>query len=151
MFLCSYFSPTHFTLLLLLIPQSFDWLAAFHLELLQAILFIAVQLSAPVFLVTCFKYCSRVLLTPCSTVLLEKLPSFQLLMKFPAFYGTWRFITTFKSARQLSLSWGSMIQAIPSHPTSWRSILILSYHLWVFASFSISLFLLWPRLSRQLQ
>jgi hypothetical protein len=29
-------------LLLLLIPQSFDWLAAFHLELLQAILFIAV-------------------------------------------------------------------------------------------------------------
>jgi hypothetical protein len=28
-------------LLLLLILQSFDWLAAFHLELLQAILFIA--------------------------------------------------------------------------------------------------------------
>jgi len=28
--------------LLLLIPQSFDWLAAFHLELLQAIFFIAV-------------------------------------------------------------------------------------------------------------
>jgi hypothetical protein len=27
---------------LLLIPQSFDWLAVFHLELLQAILFIAV-------------------------------------------------------------------------------------------------------------
>jgi len=26
----------------LLIPQSFDWLAAFHLDLLQAILFIAV-------------------------------------------------------------------------------------------------------------
>ena len=45
-------------LLLLLILGSFDWLAAFHLELLQAILFIAAQLSAPVFLVTCFKYCS---------------------------------------------------------------------------------------------
>jgi len=29
-------------LLLLLILQSFDWLAAFHLELLQAILFVAV-------------------------------------------------------------------------------------------------------------
>ena len=28
--------------LCLLIPRSFDWLAAFHLELLQAILFIAV-------------------------------------------------------------------------------------------------------------
>jgi hypothetical protein len=34
--------------LLLLILQSFDWLAAFHLDLLQAILFIAVQLLAPV-------------------------------------------------------------------------------------------------------
>jgi hypothetical protein len=29
-------------LLLLLILQSFDWLAAFHLELLQAVLFIVV-------------------------------------------------------------------------------------------------------------
>jgi hypothetical protein len=28
-------------ILLLLIPQSFDWLAAFHLDLLQAILSIA--------------------------------------------------------------------------------------------------------------
>ena len=45
--------------LLLIIPQSFAWLAAFHLDLLQAILFIAVKLSAPVFLATCFKYCSR--------------------------------------------------------------------------------------------
>jgi len=32
-------------LLLLLNLQSFDWLAAFHLELLQAILFFAVQPS----------------------------------------------------------------------------------------------------------
>ena len=31
-----------FLFLLLLILQSFDWLAALHLELLQAILFIAV-------------------------------------------------------------------------------------------------------------
>jgi hypothetical protein len=43
----------------LLFLQSFDWLAAFHLELLQAILFIAVLLSAAVFLATCFQYCSR--------------------------------------------------------------------------------------------
>jgi hypothetical protein len=42
----------------LLIIQSFDWLAAFHLELLQAILFIAVLLSAAGFLAICFKYCS---------------------------------------------------------------------------------------------
>jgi uncharacterized membrane protein len=53
------FFPHILLLLLLLLPQSFDWLAAFHLELLQAILFIAVQLSFPLFLATCFKYCSR--------------------------------------------------------------------------------------------
>ena len=49
--------------------------------------------------------------------------------KFPAFYGTRRFITAFTSARHLSLSWASSIQSIPPHPTSWRSILILSSHL----------------------
>jgi hypothetical protein len=38
--------------ILLLIPQSFDWLAAFHLKSLQAILFIAIKLSAPLFLAT---------------------------------------------------------------------------------------------------
>jgi hypothetical protein len=32
------------------------------------------------------------LLTPCSTVLLDKLSGFQLVKKFPAFYGTRRFI-----------------------------------------------------------
>ena len=58
------------------------------------------------------------LLTPCSTVLLEKLTSFQLVKKFPEFYGTWRFITTFTSARHLSLSWASSIHSIPPHPTS---------------------------------
>ena len=34
----------------------------------------------------------------------EKLTGFQLVKKFPAFYGTRRFITAFKSARHLSLS-----------------------------------------------
>ena len=48
--------------------------------------------------------------------------------KFPTFYGTRRFITAFTSARHLSLSWASWTQSI-SHPTSWRSILILSSHL----------------------
>ena len=48
---------------------------------------------------------------------------------FPAFYGTWRFITTFTSACHLPLSWASWIQSIPLHPTSWRFILILSSHL----------------------
>ena len=68
------------------------------------------------------------LLTPCSTVLLEKLNGFQLVKKFPASYGTRRFITAFTSA-SLSLSWSSSIQSIPPHPTSWRPILILCSHL----------------------
>ena len=69
------------------------------------------------------------LLTPWSRVILEKLSGFQLVKKFPAFYGTWRFITTFTGAHHLSLSWASLIKSIPPHPTSWRSILILSSHL----------------------
>jgi hypothetical protein len=44
------------------------------------------------------------LLTPRSRVLVEKLTGSQLVKKFPAFYGTRRFITTFTSARHLSLS-----------------------------------------------
>ena len=44
------------------------------------------------------------LLTPCSRVLLEKLASLQLVKKFPAFYGTRRFLTALTSARHLSLS-----------------------------------------------
>jgi len=35
------------------------------------------------------------LLTPWSRVLLEKLTGFQLVKKFPAFYGTRKFITSF--------------------------------------------------------
>ena len=64
------------------------------------------------------------LLTLWSRILLEKLTGFQLVKKFPAFYGTRRFITTVKSIRHLSLSWASSIQTIPSHLTSWRSIVI---------------------------
>jgi hypothetical protein len=42
--------------------------------------------------------------TPCNWVLLENLAGFQLVKKFPAFYGTRRFITAVASARHLSLS-----------------------------------------------
>ena len=59
----------------------------------------------------------------------EKLIGFKPVKKFPAFYGIRRFITTFKSALHLSLSSASSIQSIPPHPTSWRSILILSFYL----------------------
>ena len=70
-------------------------------------------------------------LTPWYRVLLEKLTGLQLVKKFPAFHGTRRFITALTSVRQLSLSWASPIQFIYPHPTSWRSILILSTHLWL--------------------
>jgi len=69
------------------------------------------------------------LLTPWCRVLLEKLTGLQLVKKFPPFHGTRRFITVLTSFRQLSLSWASPIQSIYPHPTSWRSILILSTHL----------------------
>ena len=69
------------------------------------------------------------LLTPWCRVLLEKLTGLQLVKKFPAFHGTRRFITALTSVPHLSLSWASPIQSIYPHPTSWRSILILSTHL----------------------
>ena len=69
------------------------------------------------------------LLTPWCRVLLEKLTGLQLDKKFPAFYVTRRFITALTSVRHLSLSWASPIQSPYPHPTSWRSILILSTHL----------------------
>jgi hypothetical protein len=51
-----------------------------------------------------FIYLFTYLLTPWSTVLLEKLIGLQLVMKFPAFYGTRRFIIAFTRARHLSPS-----------------------------------------------
>ena len=69
------------------------------------------------------------LLTPWCRVLLEKLTGLQLVKKFPAFYGTRRFITALTSIRLLSLSWASPIQSTYPHPTSWGSILILSTYL----------------------
>ena len=74
-------------------------------------------------------YLRTYLLTPWCRVLLEKLTSLQLVKKFPAFHGTRMFITAFTSVRQLSLSCASPIQSIYPHPTSWRSILIVSTHL----------------------
>ena len=58
---------------------------------------------------------------------MEQTPSWEakipkLLKKFPAFYGTRRFITAFIRARHLSLSWARLIQSVPAHPTSRRSI-----------------------------
>ena len=69
------------------------------------------------------------LLTPRCRVLLEKLTGLQLVKKFPAFHGTRRFITALTSVRHMSLSWASPIQSIYPHPTSCRSVLMLSTHL----------------------
>jgi len=46
-----------------------------------------------------------------------------------AFHGTPRFITALTSVRHLPLSWANPIQSTYPHPTSWRSVLILSTHL----------------------
>ena len=69
------------------------------------------------------------ILTPWCRVVLEKLTGLQLVKKFPTFHGTRRFITALTSVRHLSLSWASPFQSIYPHPTSWRSVLILSSHL----------------------
>jgi hypothetical protein len=68
------------------------------------------------------------LLTVCSSVL-EKLTGSQLVQKFPTFYETGRFITAYTSTRHPSLSRARSIQSMSPHPTSKRSILILSPHL----------------------
>ena len=62
------------------------------------------------------QYLLTYLLTPWSTVLLENLTGFQLVKKFPAFYGTRRLITAFTSACHLSLSWAISIQSMPPAP-----------------------------------
>jgi len=70
-----------------------------------------------------------ILLTPWCRVLLEKANCFAASQEIPRISRTRRFITAFTSVRHLSLSWVSPIQSIYPHPTSWRSILILSTHL----------------------
>jgi hypothetical protein len=60
-------------------------------------------------------YILSYLLTPGRRVL-EKLKGFQLVKKFPPFYGTRKFITAVTNVRHLSLSWTSSIQSIPYIP-----------------------------------
>ena len=69
------------------------------------------------------------LLTPWSRVLLKKPTGSQPVGKFPHFIEPRRFITVFTIARHLSLFWVRSPQSIVPRSTSWRSILILSFHL----------------------
>jgi hypothetical protein len=83
-------------------------------------------------LFTCVCVCDLLipyLLTPWSRVHIEKLTDFQIVKRFPAFYGTRRFITAFTNDCHLSLSRATWIQTIPTHPTFWRSILKYSSRL----------------------
>ena len=52
-------------------------------------------------------------LTPWRIIIPEKLIGFQLVKKFPAFYGTPKFITAFTRACYLSLSWARSTQSMP--------------------------------------
>jgi hypothetical protein len=53
----------------------------------------------------------------------------RLIEKFPALYGTRRFITVFTRTRRISLSWARWGQSIPSQPVYLRFIVILSSYL----------------------
>ena len=74
-------------------------------------------------------YSATYLLTAWCRVLPQQLTGLQLVKEFPTFHGTPRFITALTNVRHLSLSWASPIHSTYPHPTSWRSILILSTHL----------------------
>ena len=69
------------------------------------------------------------LITPWNGVLLEKLTGSQLIKKWSTFYETWRFMTAFKSAPPPIPILSHIAPLHASHPTSWRSVLILSSHL----------------------
>ena len=93
---------------------------------------------------------STCLLTRLCRVLLQKLTGLQLVKKFPAFYGTRKFINALTSVRHCYLSWASRIQSTYStshfveihpniiHPSTPRShkmcYKIASYIKWVFHS-----------------
>jgi hypothetical protein len=68
------------------------------------------------------------IITPFSRVLHEKLTGSHLVKKFPTFYGTRKFITTFTSACKLSLSWGKIrsyqkISPVPRYQFMFRNMI----------------------------
>ena len=139
--------------LLTYLRAYFTYLLAYLLTLLTYLLsylliyLLAYLLILLIYLLTYFTYLLAYLLTYLlyllihshthslslwSTVLLEKLIGSQLVKKFPAFYGTRRFITAFTNARHLSLSWARWIQSIPlPSPTN-----VLKIHLNIIVTFT---------------
>jgi hypothetical protein len=65
----------------------------------------------------------------CSWVPFERPQVVQPLGRFPAYYETRRFITTFPRALRLYLSWARWMQSTSSQPISSKSILMLSTQL----------------------
>ena len=76
-----------------------------------------------------YLYFQYYLFIPWIRVLLQKLTSSQLVKNFTTFYRTQSFMTAFTLARHLSKSWATSIQSISPNPTSWRSVVILFFHL----------------------
>jgi len=76
-------------------------------------------------------YTLTYLLTPCSTVLLDKLSGCQLVNKFPAFYRTRRFITAFTRPATCPHPESDQSRPCPPprHPFSWISTFMFSSHL----------------------
>jgi hypothetical protein len=67
-------------------------------------------------------------LTPWRKFLFQKITVSQLIKKFPSFYRTLKFLTTFITAHHPFLFWTAWIHLISSHSVSLRYILILSSH-----------------------
>jgi hypothetical protein len=63
--------------------------------------------------------------TPRSSVITEKPTVLQSVKKFPALYGTRRFVTAFTTVRQLSLSWAISDRSTSYHPIQLGSLLML--------------------------
>ena len=89
-----------------------------------------------------FTYLITYSLATSNTVLLEKLAGSQLVKNYPTFYGTRMFLSAFKSARHISLTWVISIQYMPQHPTPWKSILKTFSHLSLVSQ--VEPFLLFP-------